>query len=125
MPAIVPKPTALESGRDLGQNDPFDRETPVRLVVKPLLSSRDYTQCSHNLASLDAAGIIHHVWPRVVIPCLYDMMVSDIGSPTMFRVALERRGSDAEFELLPYYQPWLYRKPAKNMTLNASTGAEN
>ena len=124
MPAIVPRPTALESGRDFSQNDPFDRETPVRLVVKPLISSRDYMECSHNLGPLDAAEIMHHVRPRVVIPCHYDMMVSDIGSPTMFRVALERTGSDGEFVVLPYYRPWPYRKPAKNMTLNASTGAE-
>ena len=64
----------------------------------------------NNLASLEAARIIAHIRPRVVIPCHYDMMMNNVGSPSMFRVALERLGAESEFVLMPYYEPWIYRR---------------
>ena len=66
----------------------------------------------HNLAPTQAAAIVAAVRPRVVVPCHYDMMVNNVGSPDLFRTALESCGADAEFRLLNYYEPWLYR-PAR------------
>jgi L-ascorbate 6-phosphate lactonase len=62
-----------------------------------------------NLAAEQAAAIANVIQPRVVIPCHYDMMVNNVGSPQMFRAALELAGSTAEFVVLPYYEPWIYR----------------
>ena len=64
----------------------------------------------HNLAPLEAAAIVKAIRPRVVVPCHYDMMVNNVGSPDMFRAALDLVGSEATFSLLPYYQPWLYSR---------------
>lgn len=64
----------------------------------------------HNLSTQDAASVVKVVRPRVVIPCHYDMMVNNVGSPEMFRVALENNGSDAEFTVLKYYEPWVFQK---------------
>ena len=47
--------------------------------------------------------------PRVVIPCHFDMLIHNVGSPDMFRVALDLMGSPAKFVMLNYYEPWLYR----------------
>lgn len=65
----------------------------------------------HNLAPLQAAEIVKAIRPRVAAPCHYDMMVNNVGSPEMLRVALDVVGADAEFFLMKYYQPWLYRRP--------------
>jgi L-ascorbate 6-phosphate lactonase len=62
-----------------------------------------------NLAAGQAAAVVNAIQPRVVIPCHYDMMVNNVGSPEMFRAALELAGSSAEFVVLPYYEPWIYR----------------
>lgn len=64
----------------------------------------------HNLSAQEAATVVKAVRPRVVIPCHYDMMINNIGSPEMFRVALDNLHSDAEFTLLKYYEPWVYLK---------------
>jgi L-ascorbate 6-phosphate lactonase len=64
----------------------------------------------HNLSPQEAATVVKAVRPQVVIPCHYDMMVNNIGSPEMFRVALDNLHSDAEFTLLKYYEPWVYQK---------------
>jgi L-ascorbate 6-phosphate lactonase len=64
----------------------------------------------HNLAPLQAAEIVKAIRPQVVIPCHYDMMVNNTGSPDMLRVALDLVGSDATFVLMKYYEPWLYRR---------------
>jgi L-ascorbate 6-phosphate lactonase len=64
----------------------------------------------HNLSAQEAATVVKAVRPRVVIPCHYDMMINNIGSPEMFRVALDNLNSDAEFTLLKYYEPWVYLK---------------
>jgi L-ascorbate 6-phosphate lactonase len=63
-----------------------------------------------NLAAGQAAAVVNAIQPRVVIPCHYDMMVNNVGSPQMFRAALELAGSTAEFVVLPYYEPWIYRR---------------
>jgi L-ascorbate 6-phosphate lactonase len=62
----------------------------------------------HNLGPAEAAAIIRQIRPGVVIPCHYDMMVNNVGSPDMFRMALELAGSTARFSLLSYYEPWIY-----------------
>ncbi len=64
----------------------------------------------HNLSALEAAAIVKVLRPRVVVPCHYDMMINNVGSPDMMRVALERAGSDASFVLMRYYQPWIYQR---------------
>lgn len=74
-----------------------------------------------NLAAAQAAAIANAIQPRVVIPCHYDMMINNVGSPQMFRTALELAGSTAQFVLLPYYEPWIYQSPgAQNQA--AETG---
>ena len=63
----------------------------------------------HNLSAQDAATVAKAIGPRVVIPCHYDMMVNNTGSPEMFRVALDNAHSEAEFTVLKYYEPWVYK----------------
>ncbi len=64
----------------------------------------------HNLGPIQAAQIVKALRPRVVVPCHYDLMVNNVGSPQLFRVALDQAGSDATFVLLKYYEPWLYQR---------------
>jgi L-ascorbate metabolism protein UlaG (beta-lactamase superfamily) len=64
----------------------------------------------HNLSPMQAAAIVKAVRPRVVVPCHYDMMVNNVGSPDMFRAALDLLGSDAAFRVMNYYEPWLYQR---------------
>jgi L-ascorbate 6-phosphate lactonase len=64
----------------------------------------------HNLAPLQAAEIVKAIRPRVVIPCHYDMMINNVGSPEMFRTALDLVQSTAAFQMLRYYEPWVYRR---------------
>jgi L-ascorbate 6-phosphate lactonase len=64
----------------------------------------------HNLGPSQAAAIVMAVQPRVVIPCHYDMMVNNVGSPDMFRTALHLAGSNALYRRLNYYEPWVYRR---------------
>ena len=82
-----------------------------------LLLPRDVDICTicinggyHNLSSEHAALIIRDINPHVAIPCHYDMMVNNVGSPNMFRAALEREGVRDRFHMLAYYAPWLYKK---------------
>jgi L-ascorbate 6-phosphate lactonase len=65
-----------------------------------------------NLSAQDAAAVVKVVNPRVVIPCHYDMMVNNVGSPDMFRVALENNECGAQLAVLPYYEPWIFQKSA-------------
>lgn len=81
------------------------------------LLPRDVDICSicinggfHNLAATQAAEIIRAMQPKVAIPCHYDMMVNNVGSPEMFRVALELSGSSAVFQQMRYYEPWVYQR---------------
>lgn len=62
----------------------------------------------HNLAAEQAAAIINAIAPGLVVPCHYDMMINNVGSPAMFKLALERAGVTASFRMLRYYEPWLY-----------------
>jgi L-ascorbate 6-phosphate lactonase len=64
----------------------------------------------HNLSHIQAASVVHAVRPRAVIPCHYDMMINNVGSPAMFRVALDLIGSNAVFKLMKYYEPWIYQR---------------
>ena len=64
----------------------------------------------HNLSAMQAASIVKAIAPRVVVPCHYDMMVNNVGSPEMFRVALDVLGSEAKFVVMRYYEPWVYRR---------------
>jgi L-ascorbate 6-phosphate lactonase len=64
----------------------------------------------NNLSHTQAASIVHAVQPRVVIPCHYDMMINNVGSPAMLRVALALIGSNAAFVQMKYYEPWLYQR---------------
>lgn len=65
---------------------------------------------AHNLSASQAAAVVKAINPRVAIPCHYDMMVNNLGNPDMFRVALDLAQSTSQFQQLPYYEPWLYRK---------------
>ena len=67
-----------------------------------------------NLGAEQAAALVTAIAPRVAIPSHYDMMVNNVGSPRMFRVALERLGSTAEFHQLPYYEAWVYTRREQN-----------
>lgn len=64
----------------------------------------------HNLSAMEAAAIVKALRPHVVVPCHYDMMINNVCSPEMMRIALELVGSDAEFVLMKYYQPWIYQR---------------
>ena len=64
----------------------------------------------HNLTPVEAAGILSAIRPRVAIPCHYDMMVNNVGSPDMLRVAMDLASSPAVFKLMKYYEPWLYQR---------------
>ena len=66
----------------------------------------------HNLSAMQAAAIVKAVCPRVTVPCHYDMMVNNVGSPEMFRVALDVMGCDVGCHVMNYYEPWLYRRSA-------------
>jgi L-ascorbate 6-phosphate lactonase len=68
----------------------------------------------HNLSAMQAAAIVKAIRPRVVVPCHYDMMVNNVGSPEMLRVALDVAGSDAAYVMMKYYEPWLYRHEPSN-----------
>ena len=66
----------------------------------------------HNLVPTQAADIVKAIRPRVAVPCHYDMMVNNVGSPDMLRIAMLAAGSDAQFHQMTYYEPWLYRRSA-------------
>jgi L-ascorbate 6-phosphate lactonase len=70
----------------------------------------------HNLGPDEAAQIVKAIRPRVVIPCHYDMMINNVGSPEAFRGALDAARSDATCHQMKYYEPWLYRRPARIST---------
>lgn len=65
----------------------------------------------HNLSAMQAAAIVKSVGPRVVVPCHYDMMVNNVGSPEMLRVAMDVLSCDVAFHIMEYYKPWLYVRP--------------
>jgi L-ascorbate 6-phosphate lactonase len=64
----------------------------------------------HNLSACEAARIVQAIRPRVVIPSHYDMMINNIGSPDMLRVAMDLIGSTATFHLMRYFEPWIYKR---------------
>ncbi len=64
----------------------------------------------HNLSPMEAAWIVKSVRPRFVIPCHYDMMINNVGSPGMLQVAMNVVGADARFKMMKYYEPWIYEK---------------
>lgn len=83
----------------------------------PLLLPADIDVCAicinggfHNLVPTQAAAIIHALRPRVAVPCHYDLMVNNVGSPEMFHAALQLAGAKSAFHQLRYYEPWLYRR---------------
>ena len=96
-----------------------------------LLLPRDVDICAicinggfHNLAPMQAALIVQELAPRVAIPCHYDMMINNVGSPEMLRVAMDLLGSKSAFHTLRYYEPWLYCRassPAAETTTSAPT----
>ena len=69
----------------------------------------------HNLAPAQAAAIVKAIGPRLVIPCHYDLMVNNVGSPESFRQALDAAGVEADFLLMNYYEPWLYQRHATEL----------
>lgn len=64
----------------------------------------------HNLTPGEAASILKQICPKVVVPCHYDMMINNVGSPEMLRVAMDLNGSCVPVKIMRYYEPWLYRK---------------
>ncbi len=63
-----------------------------------------------NLSVKEAAALLNEIKPRVAIPCHYDMLVNNTGSPKMLRVALDLIGCDATVKEMQYYQPWVFQK---------------
>ena len=59
---------------------------------------------------MQAAAIVKDINPRVTIPCHYDMLINNVGSPEMLRVAMHLTGATSGFHILRYYEPWLYSK---------------
>lgn len=76
----------------------------------------------HNLMPTQAAAIVKAIKPRVVIPRHYDMMVNNVGSPEMLRVALDLLGSKTTVHMMKYYEPWLYQRAAQGTDLDHSLG---
>ncbi len=68
----------------------------------------------HNLVPMLAAAIIKEIKPKVAIPCHYDMMINNIGSPGMLKVALDIVGATAKYHMLTYYEPWLYQRAGES-----------
>ena len=64
----------------------------------------------HNLDATRAAELVKAIEPHVTIPSHFDMMINNVGNPWMFRSALDVVGSTARCVILPYYEPWLYRR---------------
>jgi L-ascorbate 6-phosphate lactonase len=64
----------------------------------------------HNLSAMQAASIVKAIRVKVVVPCHYDMMICNVGTPEMLRVVLALLNSEAEFCLLRYYEPWFYKR---------------
>lgn len=64
----------------------------------------------HNLSPVKAAAIVQAIRSRVVLPCHYDMMINNVGSPEMLRVAMDLVGSNATYHLMKYYEPWVYQR---------------
>jgi L-ascorbate 6-phosphate lactonase len=62
----------------------------------------------HNLSSMQAATIVRALRPRIVVPCHYDMMVNNVSSPEMLRVALDLLACDTPSFVMKYYEPLLY-----------------
>ena len=107
--------TLIEFGNGIRFYNTGDTAWSDRL---PALLPRDVDICAvcingnfHNLAPSEAARIVDAVRPRVVIPCHYDMMVNNVGSPEMLRVALDAIRSDSKFVQMKYYEPWIYARP--------------
>jgi L-ascorbate 6-phosphate lactonase len=64
----------------------------------------------HNLSAMQAASIVKAIQPRVVVPSHYDMMVNNVGSPELFKVALDVVECRVPCVVMKYYEPWLYRR---------------
>lgn len=95
----------------------------------PELLPRDIDVCTicinggyHNLHPEDAARIICAVRPSVTIPCHYDMMINNVGSPEKFAVALDLAGAETTFKMLRYYEPWIYQKITQQNLSNSESG---
>ena len=69
----------------------------------------------HNLSAVHAAAIVKAIRPRIAVPCHYDMMVNNVGSPEMFRVAMDVLGCDAVCHVMSYYKPWVYRRSGPSL----------
>ncbi len=72
----------------------------------------------HNLVPLQAAEILKVIRPRVATPCHYDMLVNNVGSPEMLRVAMDVLGVDAVFFQMKYYEPWVYVRHEDRIAIN-------
>ncbi|MBH91061.1 MAG: hypothetical protein CMG67_02995 [Candidatus Marinimicrobia bacterium] len=62
----------------------------------------------NNLDNMDAVKITKMINPKVVIPCHYDMMVNNTGNPLIFESFLEAEKCNSKFELMAYYEPYIY-----------------
>jgi L-ascorbate 6-phosphate lactonase len=94
----------------------YDTGDTAYATVLGALLPKDVDVCTicmnggfQNLSVTEAAAIVKMVRPRVVAPCHYDMMVNNVASPSMLQVALQALGSDAQFVVMKYYQPWIYQ----------------
>ena len=64
----------------------------------------------NNLDTIDAVKITNLIKPKVVIPCHYDMMINNIGNPLIFESFLCHYKSMSKFQLMTYYEPYIYEK---------------
>jgi len=64
----------------------------------------------NNLSVTEATALVKALKPQTVIPCHYDMMINNIASPKMLKVAMDLKGIDAQYVEMKYYQPWTYKR---------------
>jgi L-ascorbate 6-phosphate lactonase len=91
---------------DTGYCELLDTLLPHRVDVCAICINGGF----NNLDAMQAARIVKAIEPSVVVPCHYDMMINNIGSPDMLRTSLGILGSNARVNVLEYYKPWIFQK---------------
>lgn len=61
-----------------------------------------------NLSPWDAARGVQFVQPAVVIPIHFEMMTCNQQDPAMFEDSLNGQGASARYNLMRYYEPYVY-----------------
>ena len=72
----------------------------MQLILPQSVSSPDYMRSNSGVGpTMQTAAIVKEFTRRVAIPCHYDMMINNVVSPEMLRVALDVVGSGADFTI--------------------------